>query len=302
LKRTLPRRTLLTSAFAAPFLQTHAATPPSQTLPLWPSTPPGGGGPSGPPRSTRTGSLTNIATPTLTLHLPNTPNGAAILIAAGGGYRHIEMGKEALPAAIWLTQQGITAFTLQYRLPEEGWSAGPRAPFQDAQRALQIIQTLSHQLGLTRIAALGFSAGAHLLGLTIAQPNWPTPTCQSAPTLATFLMIYPIITLMPPFQNTSTRKVLIGHHPSPEEAAAWSVQTHITPAFPPCFLVQAADDPISNPANSALMESACQHAHIPVERHLFPTGGHGFGMGRPGTQTTEWPTLAENWLRKTRLL
>jgi acetyl esterase/lipase len=36
---------------------------------------------------------------------------------AGGGYRRIEMAKEAWPAARWLTERGYTAYVLTYRLP-----------------------------------------------------------------------------------------------------------------------------------------------------------------------------------------
>jgi acetyl esterase/lipase len=111
-----------------------------EALCLWPGEPPGGGGPSGAPRLSARGALTHIARPQLTVWRPALSRGHGVLIAAGGGYRRIEMAKEAWPAARWLTARGYTAYVLSYRLPGEGWGAGALAPLQDAQRALRLIR------------------------------------------------------------------------------------------------------------------------------------------------------------------
>ena len=63
------------------------------------------------------------------------------------------------------------------------------------------------------------------------------------------------------------------------------------------FLMQAEDDPISNPANTLIMADACRAAGVAVDLHRVPTGGHGFGMGRPGSPTAAWPSCYETWLR-----
>lgn len=45
------------------------------------------------------------------------------------------------------------------------------------------------------------------------------------------------------------------------------------------------------------MAAALRDAQVPLELHLLPTGGHGYGM-RPGNPAGEsWPALAEQWLR-----
>ncbi|MHC1480242.1 alpha/beta hydrolase [Frateuria aurantia] len=276
-----------------------------ERLPLWPETPPGGGGPQGREDWSRTHALTNVVHPSLGLYRPARPNGAAVLIAAGGGYRQIELGKEAWPAAAWLNSLGITAFVLGYRLPGEGWNAGRLAPFQDAQRALRLIRAHAPRLGLdtTRIGVLGFSAGAHLLGMAATRPGWSTYAAHDPSDLlpadsALNLLVYPIVTLEAPYQHTRTAKVLLAGDDSSTDAAEWSVQTHVRSGNAPFFLAQAADDPISDPANSALLEQACLSHHVAVVRHLFPSGGHGFGMGRAGTATVTWPGLAATWMRQ----
>lgn len=272
-------------------------------LPLWPATPPGGGGPTGPISENAKGAISNIAVPTMQVFQSAKPNGAAVLVAAGGGYKRIEAGKEALPAANWLTDRGFTTFVLTYRLPGEGWSEGPLAPLQDAQRALRLIRQNAKrfQIDPERIGVLGFSAGGHLLGLASTRSAFSSynavdliDSLSARPAFSA--LIYPIITLEPPYDHTSTRRILVGKHPSPAESAQWSVQTHVRSQCPPMFLVQAKDDPISDPANTRIMADACKKAGIPVELHQLASGGHGFGMGRKGTPTGTWPDYFSAWL------
>jgi acetyl esterase/lipase len=228
-----------------------------------------------------------------------------MLVAAGGGYRRIEMGKEAHPAAHWLAERGIVAFTLAYRLPEEGWAQGPLAPLQDAQRALRLIRARAATWGIDprRVGALGFSAGGHLMGLAATRSDFHSyarvdEVDDQSARPANAALIYPIITLEPPYDKSSTRRVLIGRHPSAASSAEWSVETHVEAGCPPIFLAQAEDDGVSDPQNTLIMASACRKAGVPVELTRFPSGGHGFGMGRPGTPTMNWPSAYEAWLRR----
>jgi acetyl esterase/lipase len=310
---TFDRRSVLLGAGAAlvarPTMagampETGAAGDPAW-LPLWPGMPPGGGGPVGPPEIGARGAVSNIAVPGLDVFAPARPNGLAILIAAGGGYKRIEKDKEARPAARWLAGRGITAFVLSYRLPREGWVDGPLAPLQDAQRALRLIRTRATAYGIDpeRVGVLGFSAGGHLMGLAATRSafaSYPPRDAADAASArpATAALIYPIITLEPPDDHTATRVQLVGRHPTPEASAEWSVETHVRSRCPPVFLTQAEDDPISDVANSRIMARACERAGVPVETHSLATGGHGFGMGRPGTPSEQWPGWYAAWLTR----
>jgi acetyl esterase/lipase len=276
---------------------------------LWPGSPPGGGGPNGTPDISKKGAVTNIAVPGLEVFAPSKPNGSAMIIAGGGGYKRIEEGKESYPAARWLAARGIYAFVLTYRLPIEGWAAGPLAPLQDAQRAFRLVRARASdwQIDPHKIGALGFSAGGHLMGLAATRSAFASYEAvddidrQSArPDVAA--LIYPVITLAAPYDHTSTRRSLIGRHPTDQTTQEWSVESHVSKDCPPIFLTQADDDRISNPANSRIMHQACEKADVDVEFHPIATGGHGFGMGRPGTPTQEWPRWYEAWLRKRNLL
>lgn len=309
---TIDRRSLLLGAgallAARPAASQDRPAPGSATgsdiLRLWPGEPPGGGGPVGPPEADERGTVRNIAVPGLEVFTPSRPNGSAMLVAGGGGYTRIAIEREARPAARWLASRGVTAFVLQYRLPREGWGAGPLAPLQDAQRALRLIRFRAAASGLdpNRIGVLGFSAGGHLMGLAATRsafasyrPGDATDALSARPFAAA--LIYPVITLEPPYDHTATRVQLIGRHPDPDARAEWSVETHVRSHCPPVFLTQAEDDRVSDIANSRIMARACERAGIRVEAHTLPDGGHGFGLGRPGTPSADWPTWYEAWLR-----
>jgi acetyl esterase/lipase len=302
----IDRRTILAltgTALIVPSWTGRAIASPANTMPLW-SRPPGGGGPTGPVSISDRGAISNIAVPTIEIVAPARPNGAAMLVAGGGGYKRIEVGMEARPAAEWLAARGITAFILHYRLPSEGWNDGPVAPLQDAQRALRLIRANAARFRINpdKLGVLGFSSGGHLLGLAAArsafasyQPVDGADTLSAKPDEAA--LIYPIITLEPPYDHSSTRRVLIGSEPSAAESALWSVQTHVRAGCPPMFLVQAEDDPISDPNNTLIMADACRQAGVPVELHRLPSGGHGFGMGAPGSPTGNWPGWYAAWVK-----
>ncbi len=274
-----------------------AATMPEPRA-LWRGDAPGGGGPSGPIAVSGKGAISNIAVPMIEIVRPASSNGAAVLVAGGGGYKRIEMASEAMPAADWLAAHGVTAYVLTYRLPGEGWRNGAMAPLQDAQRAIRLMRAETRG----PLGVLGFSAGGHLLGLAATGSAFASYRPQdvvdkTSASVDGAALIYPVVTLEPPFDHTSTRIQLIGRHPSAADAAQWSVETHVRNHCPPMFLVQAEDDPISNIANTAMLADACRAVGVPVERHVLPTGGHGFGMGHPGSPTAAWPGWYKAWLR-----
>ncbi|MHC5308047.1 alpha/beta hydrolase [Bartonella sp. LJL80] len=307
-RRSFMKMALACGAYGILARPTSAASRKS-SISLWNGTPPGGGGPKGPLIISKGGSVRNISVPSMDVYLPDQAPKGVMLIAGGGGYKHIEIKKEALAAANWLTERGIAACVLYYRLPDEGWLEKPLAPLQDAQRALRLLHSskVIPNIRSDKIGVIGFSAGGHLMAMAAArsefrsyQPLDDIDQYSAHPAFAVFA--YPVITLEPPYDNTSTRKVLIGRHPTPQQSALWSVQTHVKRNFPAAFLVQAANDPISNPENTVILQSACKKVGVPVERHLLASGGHGFSMGMKNSPTAQWPTLLEKWLQARNII
>lgn len=276
------------------------AEPAPNAIDLWPGPPPGGPGPSGPEQVSAKGSITNVSHPRLLAYRPEKANGTAILVISGGGYAHIEAATESMPCCRWLQSTGTTAFELIYRLPGEGW---PRdVPFQDGQRAMRLIRAnaTTYNINPARIGVIGFSAGGHLAGMTAVLPDkqWyaPVDPADSGSARPDFAgLIYPVLTMMPPYDHTHSRRSILGEHPSEAESTAFSVERQVNDRTPPTFLAQATDDPISPIENSLLMFAALRAAHAAAELHVFQSGRHGWGMGHPGTEVVTWPVLFSNW-------
>ncbi|MGX9734386.1 alpha/beta hydrolase [Janthinobacterium aestuarii] len=279
----------------------HVGAVPPGAIVLWPRAPPGGAAP-GPQRDSAKGSITQVEQPYLIAHRPAQPNGIAILLVSGGGYAHIEAGKESGPAASWLQTQGVMAFELVYRLPQEG--GGVAAPFQDGQRAMRVIRAHAAEWGIdpARIGMLGFSAGAHLAGMTAVQPDAaryaPVDAMDGVSARPDFaVLLYPVLTMQRPFDTTHAKKQLLGAHPARAARDALSVELHVDARTPPTFIAQALDDRVSPPENSILMAAALRRAGVPVELHQFQSGAHGWGLGKPGSEPAAWPQLLLAWLQ-----
>ena len=302
----IDRRSLLgaaaivaTSGFAG------AAAP--DAIPLWPASPPGGSGPRGPETVDAHGSLRDVSTPRLNVYRPSKADGAAVVVIAGGGYAHIEAGAESAPTCRWLQSIGVTAFELIYRLPGEGWSRD--APFQDGQRALRLVRSVAPSYGVdpARTGSIGFSAGGHLAGMLAVSPGdafYAAGDAVDANSAGPSFcgLIYPVLSMMPPFDDTHSRREIIGTHPSAAQSEAYSVGRHVGADMPPTFLAQAADDPISPVDNSLIMFAALRAARIPAEMHIFQSGGHGWGLGHKGTEVQAWPELFVRWAKQNSLL
>lgn len=297
----ISRRRFLLGAGASLFsIKTGNLFARQNVIPLWPETPPGGGGPSGALHINKSGSWSNIVCPSIQRFQPEKPNGEAVLIAAGGGYCWIGMGREAWPVARWLNGFGYTTYVLSYRLPGEKWHAGPLAALQDAQRAIRMVRAMED-----RVHVLGFSAGAHLLGMAAARPGYASYAPQDeldavAPSVDSVGLIYPVITLQAPYNHTVTHRMLAGRQATPQQEAAWSIENYVTPAYPLTFLAQAEDDRISPPQNTLIMREACRRKGVPVELVQISRGGHGFGLGQAGTPAAIWDQAYALWLQSRR--
>jgi acetyl esterase/lipase len=301
------RRFLLaTVPVAAAVAKAHAQAA-TETIDLWPAAPPGGPGIPGPEQRSSRGAVTHVSRPRLIAYRPAQPNHTAVIVIAGGGYARIAAGTESTPACQWLQSSGTTAFELIYRLPEDGWPS--LAPFQDGQRAMRLVRSRAAAYGIdvARVGVIGFSAGGHLAGMTAVRPGASLyPSVDAADTVSArpdFAgLIYPVLTMMPPFDHTHSRREIVGLHPGEADSEDWSVERHVDGRTPPIFLAQAADDPISPVDNSLLMFSALRAARVPAELHVFQSDGHAWGLGRPGTEVHAWPELFTSWAQRNAFL
>ena len=316
----LHRRGLLIMGAAAPVLastlptmataQALAPADPTEVVRLWPQGAPGGEGvtvvPVVPERSTDPAYRDRYAQyttdPIMTVMRPEQPNGSALLLIPGGGYRWAVLDKEGLDVARVFAASGTTCFVLRYRLPADGWAAGADAPLQDAQRAIRLIRSRAAEFGVRpdRIAVLGASAGGHLAGLASARTDAVYAPVDKAddvslrPDLS--VLMYPVATMSDPHVHAGSRTHLLGETPGDDRIAAYSLERMNWTGAAPVFLLHAMDDVVVPVENSLMLVTALKAAGVKAETHLFQEGGHGFGVrlihGRPAEV---WPELARAW-------
>lgn len=311
------RRTVLLAALStglATRANTLPATEPSSpddVLELWPNGAPGAA--DDPPRETiverstdarlRDRAVTGITNPHLHVFRPVSPNGAAVLVMPGGGYQRVVIDKEGYEIGRWLSARGYTVFVLFYRLPGDGWDAGPDVSLSDAQRAMRLIRSraAAFDIEATRVVAMGFSAGGHVSTSLATRYDAQTYVAvDSADGLSARPLaaahIYPVVSMSAPVAHQGSRRNLLGDDPSPALEHEYSSQNNVTAETPPCFLLHAEDDASVSVENSLEFRAALKASGVFVETHLFTHGGHGFGLRKAaGKPVAIWPELFVKW-------
>lgn len=284
---------------------------PVETIELWPGAAPGAPAtlPAETVRERSTDPAYNdryvfgISRPRMAVFRPERPNGAAVLITPGGGYNWVVIDKEGYEMARLLAAQGVTAFVLFYRLPHEGWAAGSDVSLSDAQRAVRLIRHRAGRYGLdpARVCAMGFSAGGHLCADLLTRFDAPVYAAvdeadrlSARPDAAA--PIYPVISMTLPAAHAGSRRNLIGENAAPERERAHAPHENVRPDSPPTFLLHAEDDASVVVENTLLLRAALRAAGVDTETHLFPDGGHGFGLRLArGKSVENWPLLFNAW-------
>lgn len=244
--------------------------------------------------------IANVVQPTLTAYFPDKPNGTAIIICPGGGYGRLAIDHEGYDVAKQFAQWGITAFVLKYRLPNDTIMQQKEiGPLQDAQKAILTVKENAAQWNIdtTKVGIMGFSAGGHLASTAATHFNIHTLEEKhrfgSRPAFQ--ILIYPVISFTDSLTHLGSRTNLIGANPSTEKIQLFSNELQVSANTPPAFIMHAADDKTVKVQNSIDYYSALIKNKILSELHIYPKGGHGFGMNNP-TTTDQWMDRLHNWL------
>ncbi len=273
-----------------------AATP--KVIDLWPGTAPGEKGDIGPERDTsepgkglvagkpiiRTG---NVSKPSITIIKPaaKKDTGASVIIFPGGAYNILAWDLEGTEVAEWLNELGVTGIVLKYRVPKRPGQESYAAALQDAQRAVGLVRSQAKDLGIdpNRIGVLGFSAGGNLaavLASHTAERTYPTgDVADSVSCRPDFLLL-----IYPAYLSIK------------EENDKLNPAVAIKEKHPKTFIVISEDDPVRVEGPLAYY-SELKKAKVPAELHIYPTGGHGYGLRRTKEMVTTWPDRAADWLK-----
>lgn len=282
----------LCSVFAAAAFTTFSLTAAEpEQIRLWPAAAPGEKGDLPPeaaqparPNDT-TIRLGNVSDPTLTIYRPaaDKANGTAVVICPGGGYNILAFNKEGTEVAEWFNSIGVTGIVLKYRVPKRMERERHEAPLQDVQRAVGVVRHRASEWGLdpARIGVLGFSAGGHLAAASSNNYGKRTyPGVDAADEVSCrpdfALLIYPAYLV--------------------DKDNKLAPELPVSKDTPKTFIAMTEDDGVR--VECALFYYlALKQAKVPAEMHVYPTGGHGYGLRPSEHLVSSWPARAADWMK-----
>ncbi len=206
--------------------------------------------------------LSNVTHPTLTVHLAPRPNGISLIIAPGGGFRHLAIDKEGHDVAKFLNTLGVTAFVLKYRAGSDpNRDVVMQRSMADYAAALKLVKSRASEWGLdpAKIGLMGFSAGG---AIALQAATGPAD-------------------LRPAFV-------------APIYAGGMNGIT-VPPDAPPAFFAAADDDPLT-PNGTIPAYLGWNKVKRPATVHIFARGGHGFGIRKINQPSDLWPERFREWL------
>ena len=274
MKRTLPLIATLLLMTATASAQDYGQT---ATLKIWDNTTaPHSNGITTPETEKEPNRVRNTSEATLYIFPADKAKatGQAVVICPGGGYGMLAMDHEGYEMAKWFAANGITGAVLKYRMPNHH----PEVPLEDAVQALRIMAGLeAGATGYTadKVGIVGSSAGGHLAAM--------------ASTIGSFkpafsVLFYPVITAVQGKRHQGSFINLLSEQRTPEQDAAYSLESRVT-----------ADTP---PANSTLYYNALKAHGIEASMHIYPSGGHGWGIRDSFRYKAQWQDAVLDWLRR----
>ena len=251
--------------------------------------------------------ISKVQKPDMSVYLPSKSNatGQAVVICPGGGYSILAYDWEGTDVAKWLNSKGIAGIVLKYRFPgSKSNIVRHKSPLLDAQRALRLTRYHAEEWNINpdKIGVMGFSAGGHLastLGTHFDEVKSgiedPVAMASSRPDF--MILVYPVISFDPKFGHIGSRNNLLGKNPDQELIDRFSNEKQVTADTPPTFLIHAGDDGGVPVENSLMFYKALQEHDVPAEMHIFPEGGHGFGLALENEHLHTWTDLCIDWMK-----
>ncbi|MBK1878743.1 alpha/beta hydrolase [Pelagicoccus mobilis] len=250
--------------------------------------------------------VSKVTRPSIEVFLPSPKiaTGDAIVICPGGGYWLLAYDLEGTDIASYWVSQGVAAIVLKNRLPgSPGQRIRHKSPLLDVQRAIRTVRYNAGLWGINpkRIGIQGFSAGGHLAtsASTLfdsgsAASDDPIERESSRPDFS--ILVYPVISFQESFGHSGSRSQLLGDSPDEKLLNRFSGELQVTENTPPAILIHSADDEGVSYLNSVSYFNALQSAGVSGELHVYPNGGHGYGLAVGQGYLSEWPTRCRDWL------
>ena len=220
---------------------------------------------------------------------PAKATGQAVVICPGGGYAKLSMDQEGYIMAQWLAKNGITAFVLEYRLP----NGHKEVPLEDTVEAIRIVRKKAKKWGIdpTKVGVMGFSAGGHL-----AASASNIPAVEDRPNFS--ILFYPVLTANSYTSHIGSFRNLLGKRHTAAEADEYSMEKLASENTPPTILILSDDDRAVPAAGAAMYYAALRYHGVRAAMYVFPSGGHGWGNYDTFSYQKEWQHLLLRWLKE----
>ena len=261
-----------------------------EPIKLWPKGAPGAEG-SVTPETVRLSPdgehiLSNIQEPSIIPYLPPkaAATGAAVIVAPGGGHSELWMDHEGYAVAEWLSDHGVAAFVLKYRLAKQKDSTYTVEDTElgDMQRAIRTVRSRSTEWGVdpARIGVMGFSAGGELAALASTRYDEGTPASDD------------------PVERASSKPDF--------QALLYPAIPHdrrLTADTPRAFLACGGNDRPDISQGLPELYLALTRLHVSAELHIYAGVGHGFGVRKTNpAPVSGWTSLFLEWMNAQGLL
>lgn len=252
--------------------------------------------------------IRNVQKPEIEVYLPSprNANGMAVVICPGGGYSGVAYDWEGTEVAKWLNTHGIAGIVLKYRMPGAKSNIIRHiSPLMDAQRAMRYTRHHAKEWNIDpeKVGVMGFSAGGHLastLGVHYDK-GWKEtddPIDQLSARPDFMILMYPVISMTDNSMHKGSRNNLLGPDLDPALAEYFSTEKQVHKDTPPTILIHSGDDKGVPVKNSLMFYEALLAHEVPAEMHIYPFGGHGFGLALDQGYLSTWTDRCVDWLMK----
>lgn len=241
--------------------------------------------PDGAPTSN--GDPTDTAKVFVSLPKADRATGRCIVICPGGGYSHLAMNHEGHDWAPFFNNMGIATVVLKYRMPH----GVAQVPLEDAEEAMRLVRRNARQWNIDadQVGIMGSSAGGHLAS-TVA-------TRSRGDAAANFqILFYPVITMDPGFTHRGSHDNLLGKDTKKKSERDYSNDLQVTRVTPRAFITLSDDDHAVLPANGVNYYFECYRHDVPASLHVYPSGGHGWGIRTSFAYHLEMMQELRTWL------
>lgn len=213
----------------------------------------------------------------------------AVIILGGGGFNHVNLEHEGHQFAKWLNSIGVVGIVLNYRLPNRE----KEVTEIDLREAVKTVRARSGEWNIDKsnIGAAGFSIGGHAVSLVATRE-------ESDSKLDFTMYFYAVMNMSDDLTHMPSREKLLGNNPDKEDIEYYSSVDHISISTPKALIMASNDDKVVSPFNSVYYYKGLKKYDISASLHIFPSGGHGWGMKSDFPYHTQMLDLVKAWLNE----